>query len=64
MVNKKKVGEKRVYFANTSISLFIVKETQDRNSNLLVLGGRSSCRGHVGVFLTSCFSRLAQSAFL
>jgi hypothetical protein len=32
-MNKKQVGEERVYSAYTSILLFIIKENQDRSSH-------------------------------
>jgi hypothetical protein len=40
-MTKKQAGEKRVYSAYTSILLFSIEESQDRNSIGKELGGRS-----------------------
>jgi hypothetical protein len=50
IMTKKQVGKERVYSAYSSTLLFIIKGSQDWNSNRL--RSRSWCRGHGGMFFT------------
>ena len=57
--DQSKFGEERVYLAYTSISLFIIEESQDRN-----LEAGTDAEAMEGCCLLACFSLLPQSAFL
>jgi hypothetical protein len=50
IMTKKQVGEERVYSAYNFMLLFIIKGSQDWNSNRS--GSRSWCRGPGGMFFT------------
>lgn len=58
------LGKEKVYLTYTSISLFITKGRQDRNSNSRNWKARTDVQAIEECCLLTCSSCLAQSAFL
>lgn len=56
-MSKKQLGEEWIYLAGTSISLFIMEESQDRNSN------SSWSRSYAKAMERCCLLLMACSAF-